>query len=287
MTRVCVTGASGYLGSHICPGLVKTGYELICVDIVPSENDYGEFRQVDFRNAEDALKALEGAEILIHCASIHPWKSYTDEEYLDNNVKGTWNIFRAAVEHGIDRVILTSSIAASGYSPEPDLCPVDESYQQQSLGDIYSLTKHFQEMIARHFCRNKGMKVIALRPPNFTPKPPLQNGAALLSGCLVVEDIASAHLKALDVWDKLRDGLEPFFITPTFPYSPEEARGLSDNPKGILDKHFPGAWDWFEERGVKLHPVATQYDSGKAKRVLNWQPECTFDRWWEENSSKL
>lgn len=282
MTRVCVTGASGYLGSHICPGLVKPGYELICVDIVPSENDYGEFRQVDFRNAEDTLKALEGAEILVHCASIHPWKSYTDEEYLDNNVKGTWNVFRAAMEHSINSVILTSSIAACGYNPEPDLCPVDESYQQQSLGDIYSITKHFQEMIARHFCWNKGMNVIALRPPNFTPKPPLQNGAALLSGCLVVEDIASAHLKVLEVWDKLREGFEPFFITPTFPYSPEEARELSDNPKGVLDKHFPGAWDWFEERGVKLHPVVTQYDNSKAKRVLNWQPEYTFERWWEE-----
>ena len=277
MTRVCVTGASGYLGSHICRGLVKPGYELICVDIVPSENDYGEFRQVDFRNAEETLKALEGAEILVHCASIHPWKSYTDEEYLDNNVKGTWNVFRAALEHGIDRVILTSSIAASGYSPEPDLCPVDESYQQQSLG----------EMIARHFCRNRNMKVIALRPPNFTPKPPLQNGAALLSGCLVVEDIASAHLKALDIRDKVQEGFEPFFITAAFPYSLEEEQELSDDPKGVLDKHFPGAWDWFQERGVKLHPVATHYDSSKAKRVLGWQPDYTFDRWWEENSSKL
>jgi len=286
MTRVCVTGASGYLGSHICSGLLKPGYELICVDIVPSEDDYGEFRQVDFRNAEDTLKALEGAEVLIHCASIHPWKSYTDEEYLDNNVKGTWNVLRAAVEHGIDRVILTSSIAASGYNPEPDLCPVDESYQQQSLGDIYSITKHFQEMIARHFCQNTGMKVIALRPPNFTPKPPLQNGAALLSGCLVVEDIASAHLKALDIRDKVQEGFEPFFITATFPYSQEEERELPGNPKGVLDKHFPGAWDWFEERGVKLHPVVTQYDSSKAKRVLGWQPEYTFDRWWEENNRK-
>jgi nucleoside-diphosphate-sugar epimerase len=190
------------------------------------------------------------------------------------------------VERGIGRVILTSSIAASGYNPEPDLCPVDESYQQQSLGDIYSITKHFQEMIARHFCRNTGMKVIALRPPNFTPKPPLQNGAALLSGCLIVEDIASAHLKALDVWNKLQEGFEPFFITATFPYSPEEERGLPDNPKGVLHKHFPGAWEWFEGRGVELHPVTTQYDSSKAKRVLNWQPEYTFDRWWEENSRK-
>ena len=210
MTRICVTGASGYLGSHLCPGLVELGYDLICVDMVAPQKEHGEFRRADLRVEKEIREALEGAELLIHCASIHPWKSYTDEEYLNCNVNGTWIVFRAASEHGIGRVILTSSIAASGYSPDPELRPVDESYQQPSLGDMYSLTKRFQEEIARHFCDYKGMRVIALRPPNFTPKPPVQSEASLLSGCLVVEDIASAHLKAVDVWGKLQNSFEPF-----------------------------------------------------------------------------
>ena len=222
MTRGCITGASGYLGSHLCSELTKLGYDLICVDMVPPQEGYGEFRQVDFREERVTRRALEGVELLIHCASIHPWKKYTDEGYLDTNVKGTWNVFRAASEQRIERVILTSSIAAAGYNPEPELCPVDENYQKPALSDIYSLTKRFQEQIARHFCEHKGMKMIALRPPNFTPKPPIQTGAALLSGCLVLEDIASAHLKALGVWEKLQDNFEPFFTTPTFPYSPKE-----------------------------------------------------------------
>ena len=287
MTRVCITGASGHLGSYLCPEMAKLGYDLICVDMVSPQEVMGEFRQADFRKADETCSALEGAKLLIHCASIHPWKKYTDEQYLDTNVKGTWNVFRAASEQGIERVILTSSIAASGYNPEPELRPVDESYQRQSLGDMYSLTKLFQERIARHFCGYKGMKVIALRPPNFTPKPPLQTGAALLSGGSVVEDVASAHLKALDVWEKLQNNFEPFFITPTFPYLPEESRQLSSDPKNVLDKYFPGAWDWFEKRGITLHPAATHYDSTKAKQILGWQPQYTFARWWEENREEL
>ena len=287
MTCVCITGASGYLGSFLCPRMAELGYDLICVDMVPPEEPYGQFRQADFRELSKTRSAIEGAEMLVHCASIHPWKRYTDEQYLDTNVKGTWNILQSASEHEIDRVILTSSIAASGYSPEPELRPVDESYKQQSLGDIYSLTKRFQEQIARHFCTYKGMKVMSLRPPNFTPKPPLQTGAALLTGCLVVEDVASAHLKALDAWARLENTFEPFFITPTFPYSPEETHQLSSDPKAVLDKHFPGAWDWFEKRGVTLRPAATLYDSSKAKRILGWQPEHTFARWWEKNREKL
>lgn len=287
MTRICVTGASGYLGRYLCPELLKLGYDLICVDRVPPEETYGEFRQADFRDADKTHRALEGAQLLIHCASIHPWKKYRDEQYLDANVKGTWNLFRAASEHGIDRVVLTSSIAASGYNPEPELCPVDEGYQEQSLGDIYSLTKCFQEQIARHFCGHQGMKVIALRPPNFTPRPPLQTGAALLSGCLVVQDVASAHLKALDVWEKVQDSFEPFFTTPAFPYTPQEVRQLSHHPKRILDRYFPGAWEWFETRDVSLRPVATLHDSSKAKGLLGWQPEYTFARWWEEGRKDL
>ena len=287
MTRICITGASGYLGSYLCSELVKLGYDLICVDMVPPEKAYGEFRQVDFREEDKICSALEGAELLFHCASIHPWKKYTDEQYLDSNVKGTWNVFRAASENGIERVILTSSIAASGYNPEQELCPVDESYQQQSLSDMYSLTKHFQEHIAGYFCKHKGLKVIALRPPNFTPKPPLQTGATLLSGCLIVEDIASAHLKTLNVWEKLQNSFEPFYITSTFPYSLQEIQQFSGDPKGLLDKYFPGAWDWFEKRGVKLRLMATPYDSGKAKRILGWQPEHTFARWWEKDRKAL
>ncbi len=281
--RICITGASGYLGNHLCRELVKLGHELICVDIVPPKETYGEFRQVDLRDEEKIEGALEGSEFLIHSASVHPWKEYTDEQYLDMNVRGTWNVFRAASGRAIERVMLTSSIAALGYDPDPEFIPVDESYQHPSLNDIYSLTKLFQEQIARHFCGRKGMKVIALRPPNFTPKPPLQTGASLLSGCMAVEDVASAHLKALDAWEKLKDSFEPFLTTHTFPYSPEETEKLRDDPKAIVDKYFPGAWDWFFDRGVALRPSATVYDSSKAKRILGWEPEFTFVRWWEEN----
>jgi nucleoside-diphosphate-sugar epimerase len=285
--RICLTGASGYLGSRLCLELAKLGHELICVDVLPPKESCGEFRRADLRDEAEVNRAVEGAELLIHCASIHPWKRYTDEQYLDVNVKGTWNLFKSALKHGIRRVILTSSIAASGYDPDPELWPVDESYQHPSLSDIYSLTKLFQEQIARHFCGRRGMRVIALRPPNFTPKPPLQTGASLLSGCLVVEDVVSAHLKALDVWEKLMDNFEPFFITQTFPYSPQETRQLLTDPKGILEKYFPGAWDWFLERGITLNPSPTIHDNSKAKRVLGWQPELTFARWWEENSSNI
>lgn len=287
MTRICITGGSGYLGSHIYPGLLELGHDIVCVDMIPPEKQYGEFRQADLTSLDETQQAIKDAELVIHCASIHPWKKYSEQQYLDCNVKGTWNVFQGALTNGIERIILTSSIAASGYNPPPDLCPVGESYQQQALGDIYSITKQFQEQIARHFCEYKGMKIIVLRPPNFTPKSPLETGASLLTGCLTVTDIASAHVKSVNIWDKMQNSFEPFFITPTFPYSPQEIEQLPGESKSILNGQFPGAWDWFEERGMRLSLVPTHYDSSKAKSILGWQPEYTFAQWWAEESKKL
>lgn len=281
--RICITGASGYLGSYLTTELVKLGHDLICVDMVSSENVFGEFRQIDLSKSGEVLAALEGAELLMHCASIHPWKQYTDEQYLDMNVKTTWNVFSAASELSIEHAILTSSIAVVGYAPDWEFMPIDESYLHPWLSDIYSITKHAQEMIARHFCGGKNMKVIALRPPNFTPKPPLEMGASLLSGCSVVEDVASAHLKALDVWEKMENNFESFYITQKFPYSREEERQLSSSPEYVLEKYFPGAYDWFLTRGITLRPSPTVYDNSKAKRILGWQPEYNFDRWFSEH----
>jgi len=280
VARVCVTGSSGYLGSRICSGLSRLGHSIICVDMVPPEKVYGNYRKADFRDESNTINVIKDVDIVIHCGSIHPWKKYTDEEYLDMNVKGTWNVFKAASENGIGRIILTSSIAASGYSPAPELLPVDESYQSPSLSDMYSLTKFFQEQTARHFCNYRGMRTIALRPPNFTPKPPVHNEAALLSGCAVVEDIASAHLKAVDAWESLENSFEPFFITPSFPYLPDEVSQLSKDPKSVIEKYYPQAWSWFERQGIRLNPVPMYYDNSKVKRMLGWEAEYTFAQWW-------
>ncbi len=285
MQRICITGASGYLGSRICLELIELGYDIISVDMIPSEN--GEYRKADLRNETETLKAIEGADILIHCASIHPWKQYTDEQYLDMNVKGTWNVFKAVSQLNIKRVVLTSSIAAVGYYPDPSQWPVDEDYHSLELTDIYSITKSFQEQIARSYCLQSKIKVIALRPPNFTPKPPIQNEAALLSGCAVVDDVASAHIKAITAWDKLQNNFTAFFITQSFPYSSDDIEQLVKDPKSVVEKYYPGAWDWFLKHGITLHPVPAYYDNSRAKLMLGWEPKFTFERWWIENLKNL
>jgi hypothetical protein len=87
----------------------------------------------------------------------------------------------------------------------------------------------------------------------------------------------------MDAWDKLERSFEPFFATPGYPYTAEESRLISTDPRAVLDAHFPGAWDWFEQRGIKLRPAITQYSNEKAKDIMGWVPEHTFARWWRAN----
>lgn len=283
MKTVCVTGASGYLGSKICHELNKLKYNIIRIDIVSPKERIGEFRLADLRNKIEISKALEGSDFIIHCASIHPWKRYTEDQYLDINVKGSWNVFQSAYEKGINKIILTSSIAVS-WRAHPSSWPIDEKYIDLYPSDIYSITKLFQEKIAQHFCGCKDMKVISLRPPTFTPQPPINIGANLLSGWMIVDDVASAHISALNAWKKIDNDFEPFFITHSYPYTKQEEQKLKIDPKSIVDKYYPGAWEWFLNKGITLSPSPTIFNNSKAKRILGWVPSITFTRWLSEKA---
>ena len=88
--RIAVTGATGHLGSEVCRQLVALGTDdLIRIDVRPLVEGPGETRQADLSDGAAARAALQGAELVVHCAAVHPWKDYTDDEYLDRNIKGT------------------------------------------------------------------------------------------------------------------------------------------------------------------------------------------------------
>lgn len=295
LKRVLVTGAAGHLGSHLCPELVREGFEVTATDMAelpPGKPAHSDFVQGNLSDRSTAQAAVDGAELIVHCASIHPWKDYTDDEYLDANIKSTWHLYAAAAEAGVSRVVLTSSIAAMGYAATPDCWPVTEEFQGVPQ-DLYSVTKHAQEDIAQQFAARAGIRTIALRPPAFMPKPDLETGFGLLGTYAVVEDMVSAHVAAVRV---LAGGstsgasLQPFeavYCALALPYTADDVARSGNSGQVNLDMvrtHWPHAAGWLVERGFGGAWLPAVYDISKARRLLGWEPRCDFDWWFSQQA---
>jgi len=282
--RIAITGAAGHLGSHVAPLLAERGHQLIRTDILDAADGPGEFRKADLADPSQARAAIEGADLIVHCASIHPWKKYTDDQYLDCNIKATWHVFAAAADLGISRIVQTSSIAVYGvYGLPAEAWPVAEDYPAPDVLDIYTMTKMAQELTARRFASRCGMRVVSLRPPAFMPRADLDTGLGLLTSFGVVDDIASGHVAAVEHIDELPNAFEPFNITNALPYSPDDATELAADPRAVMERYWPGAWDWFVAHGKTPAPHPTVFDLAKAWHLLGWVPTHNFDWWWAEN----
>jgi len=277
--KIAVTGAAGHLGSTICEMLIKEGMDdIIGIDVKENLSSVREKRKADLSILDQAVESLKGAEVIIHCASIHPLYKYTHAQYMDFNIKGTWNVYWAAKELGIKKIVLTSSIAATGSIFPPGTWPVTED-MQQSPEDIYSYTKYCQEVTGKCFAKAHDIRTIALRPCSFMQREPLKQALTLLGNHMNVQDIASAHIAVLKA--DIPSMFEAFFVTNKLPYTSKDS-DIAHDPWLLAERYFPGVKNWFTDRGYKSYYIGAVYSLGKAKKMLGWEPVRNFEWTWEE-----
>ena len=294
---IVVTGAAGHLGSHLAPELVREGFSVRGLDIVaPASPPQGyELLHADLTDRDALTAALDGADMVVHCASIHPWKPYSDDQYFDANVKGTWNLYRAAAERGIARVVLTSSICAAGCAPvPPGKWPIRED-DADVPNDIYSLTKGTQETIARQFAVHNGIRTIAVRPPAFMPLDSVQTAFQLLGAYALLEDVVSAHVAAVRVMTGRAtpgvapEGFEAVFCVNAHPYSAIDGDLLGSGGTvslALASAHYPHAAAWLEDNGFQGAWMPGVHDVSKARALLGWEARWGFDRWFAEHGGR-
>lgn len=157
--RIVVTGSNGRIGSAVSAHLRELGARVVGVDVP----------DVDTRDAEAVDAVLEGADLLVHLAAIPapdlaPWP-----EVFADNVTSTFNVLTAAARHGVRRMMIASSINASGipmnsHDVLPAYFPFDERLPAD-IDDPYSLSKAVDEQTARMVWRRWGADVVAIRFP--------------------------------------------------------------------------------------------------------------------------
>jgi NAD dependent epimerase/dehydratase len=191
-SRVLVTGADGFIGSHLAEQLVAAGAQVRVLSLYNSFNDWGWLEQIDclkqievitgdIRDAHLCDELTRGMDIVFHLAALIPipYSYRAPESFVDTNVKGTLYLCQAARQNSVKRFIQTSTSEVYGTA---QYVPIDEKHPLQPQSP-YSATKIASDCIALSFHYSFNFPVIVARP--FNTFGPRQSARAVIPSIIV------------------------------------------------------------------------------------------------------
>lgn len=180
--KVLITGADGFIGSHLSEAMVRQGYEVRAFVLYNSFNSWGWLDYIpedvkekievfagDIRDPHGVRAAMEGCDMVMHLAALIaiPYSYHSPDTYVDTNVKGTLNVVQAARELGVKKVVHTSTSEVYGTAR---FVPITEEHPLQGQSP-YSATKIGADQIAMSFYNAFDTPVSVIRPFNtFGPR---------------------------------------------------------------------------------------------------------------------
>ena len=195
MTKVLVTGADGFIGSHLTEMLLEQGYNVKALSYYNSFNNWGwleglkhpklEVMTGDVRDAHFCKHITKDIDIIFHLAALIaiPYSYVAPDSYVDTNIRGTLNICQAAKENNVKRVIVTSTSEVYGTAK---YVPIDENHPKQPQSP-YSATKIGADAMALSFYNAFDLPVVVARP--FNTYGPRQSARAIIP--TIITQIAS------------------------------------------------------------------------------------------------
>lgn len=302
MKKVLVTGADGFIGSHLTENLLEKGYDVKAFVYYNSFNNWGwldtfpkekldqiEIFAGDIRDPNGVREAMKGVDEVFHLAALIaiPFSYHSPDSYVDTNIKGTLNVLQAARELDTSRILVTSTSEVYGTA---QYVPIDEKHPFQGQSP-YSATKIGADRLAESFYRSFNLPVSIVRP--FNTFGPRQSARA------VIPTIISQLLAG-------KDKIELGVLTPTrdFNYVKDTAAGfiaiaesdktigeeiniatqreisIGDLAKEIIAQINSDAEIVCDEK--RLRPEKSEVnrllgDNTKIKALTNWKQQYTFE----------
>jgi len=188
-SKVLVTGADGFIGSHLTEALIRAGYDVRAFVLYNSFNSWGwldhccadvkgkfEVFSGDIRDPHGVKAAMQGCDAVLHLAALIaiPYSYHSPDTYVDTNVKGTLNVLQAARELRVRRVIQTSTSEVYGTAR---FVPITEEHALRGQSP-YSATKIAADQLAYSFYASFGLPVVIARP--FNTYGPRQSARAVI-----------------------------------------------------------------------------------------------------------
>lgn len=229
--QVLVTGADGFIGSHLTELLLKEGYKVRALSQYNSFNNWGWLEQIhhpdlevvcgDVRDPDFCRHICRGTEIVFHLAALIaiPYSYIAPDSYVDTNIKGTLNMCQAVRDEKVGRLLVTSTSEVYGTALE---VPITEKHPRQPQSP-YSATKIGADAIAMSFFNAFSLPVTIVRP--FNTYGPRQSARAIIP--TIITQIANGA-REIKVGD-----LSP---TRDFNYVEDTARGFLSIARAELSK---------------------------------------------------
>lgn len=195
MSKILITGATGFIGSHLTELCVEKGFDVVAFDRYNSNNDWGwleesnykkdiEVKLGDIRDYDSVSKALEGCNAVFHLAALIgiPYSYESPLAYIRTNIEGTYNTLEAAKNLDINQVIVTSTSETYGTA---QYVPISEDHPLVAQSP-YSATKIASDQLAISYYRSFNLPIKIIRP--FNTYGPRQSSRAviptIISQCL-------------------------------------------------------------------------------------------------------
>jgi dTDP-glucose 4,6-dehydratase len=295
--KVLVTGADGFIGSHLTEALVRAGYDVRAFVYYNSFNSWGwldrssnEIRKNldvfagDIRDPYGVKKAMQGCDAVLHLAALIaiPYSYHSPDTYIDTNVKGTLNIVQAARELGVAKVVHTSTSEVYGTAR---FVPITEEHPLQGQSP-YSASKIGADQIAMSFYNSFETPVATIRP--FNTYGPRQSARAIIP-TVITQIAAGKHSIKLGAMHPTRDfnfvadTVRGFIAILESPKSIGEVINIGSNFEvsiGYTVKIIAEAMNAqieIETEEARLRPANSEVerlwaDNSRARTLLGWEP---------------
>lgn len=296
--KILVTGADGFIGSHLVEELVRLG---CCVKAFALYNSFGtwgwldslpshvknniEVVMGDIRDPHGVKAAMQGCDVVLHLAALIgiPYSYHSPDTYIDTNVKGTLNIVQAARELGVLKVVHTSTSEVYGTAR---YVPIDEVHPLQGQSP-YSASKIGADQIAMSFYTSFGVPVSIIRP--FNTFGPRQSARAFIPTVITqisnnCEKIKLGSLHPTRDFTFVKDTAKAFVAVAESEYSVGEVINAGSNFEISMEDtvkliaELMGADIDIVEDEQRIRPLNSEVerlwaDNAKALRLTHWKPE--------------
>ena len=301
--KILVTGADGFIGSHLTELLVEKGFDVRAFSFYNSFNTWGWLDYLpknimssvdvftgDIRDPNGVRTAMKECDYVFHLAALIgiPFSYHSPDAYVDTNIKGTLNILQAARDLDIDRVLVTSTSEVYGSA---QYVPIDEKHPYQGQSP-YSATKIGADRLSESFYRSFQLPVTIVRP--FNAYGPRQSARAVIPTIITQllagkTEIKLGTLTTTRDFNYVKDTVNGFYeifksdktIGEEINIATQSEISIGDLAGELINQINPSAKIICDEdrlRPQKSEVIRLCGSNEKIKRLTDWKPQYTLSQ---------